>query len=75
MSGTGPLRWKKGVSGTWIKEFYEDLRGLVADHSERHPYLVTWESVELTGCKDILDDVAALRKAGVPMWAELTPET
>ena len=68
VSGAGGVKEKLGVSEEFVRAFMDDMRAAAADSMNRAPYPTTWERVDLSGCRTIVEDVATLKKAGLPMW-------
>lgn len=74
VSGTGRLQARIGVSEEFVRRFMDDMRATAADNRNKVPYPTTWERVDLSGCRTIVEDVEALKKAGVPIWSEVEGE-
>ena len=74
VSGADGLKVKKGVPEGFFTKFMEDMRVTAAHNHNRLPYRAIWEYVDFSGCSTIIDDVAAIKKAGVPMWSQVEEE-
>lgn len=71
VSGIEGVQVKTGVSDDFVRRFMDDMRAAAADSRNRPPYPSTWERVDLSGCRTIVEDVEVLKKAGLPMWTRM----
>jgi len=68
-SGPDGVKARIGVTPEFMKGFFEDVRAAAAEDSLLSGRRTSWEAVGLEGCSTIVEDVEALKKAGLPMWA------
>jgi hypothetical protein len=69
VSGIDGVKEKAGVSEDFVHKFMDDMRAAAAENKALYP--TEWERVDLSGCKTIVEDVAALKRAGLPMWTRV----
>lgn len=65
VAGTGPLRWRPGVTADFVRAFMADMKRTMGQDA---PHPVEWQTVAFNGCSSAQEDIAALQRAGVQVW-------